>query len=375
MATSNEQIRDGLIRHQMGIIRVSGHLRNSIIQQMDRAQVDLQRMLRARLTGITERGVDAGPATTRRLQALERALDALMAPSHRTIDRLIKSELMDLAKHEIAYINTLISNALPVQVSFALPTADQLRSVVFSRPMQGRILKTWLADWKAADRRRIMEQIRIGIIQGESNAQIRRRVLGSAALGGADGIRNISKRGADFLTRTITNSVANNARQQFYRRNTDIIKKEVYSATLDSRTTHQCASLDGKLFTVNKGPIPPIHGRCRSTRYPFIEGIDLGSRPAVQATQKELRGLSQKARRRILNDRTGRLPATVNFEEFLRKQPRSFIEDYLGITKTKLFVDGKLKLSKFVDAKLTPRTVNQLSITESALFKELGIDT
>lgn len=373
MATSNEQIRDGLIRHQVGVIRVAGHLRNSIIQQMDRAQIDLQRMLRARLARIKERGVDYGPKTTRRLRSLERALDALMAPSYRTIERLVKTEMMDLAKHEIDYVDELIKSALPVQVSFALPTVDQLRSTVFSRPMQGRILKDWLADWEAADKRRIMEQIRIGITLGESNAVIRRRVLGSAALGGSDGIRNMSKRGADFLTRTVTNAVANNARQQFYKKNTDIIKKEVYSATLDSRTTLQCADLDGDVFEVNKGPIPPIHGRCRSTRYPWIDGVDLGNRPAVRATRSELKGLSQKERRRVIREKTGQVPAATVFEEFLRAQPRSFIEDYLGKTKSILFIDGKLSLDKFVDAKLTPRTVKDLARTEKELFRELKL--
>lgn len=371
--TANELIQQGLIRHQTGIVQVSGHLRNSINSLVDASLVDVRQLMTERLNKIDARGIDYGPKTTKRLQTFERTLIALLDPTYDKMATLVKKEVSEIAENEIVYLSNLLQSSLPVQVNFALPTEAQLRAIVFSRPMQGRLLKSWVSDWASADRRRIMEQMRIGLVLGETNPQIRRRVLGSAKLGGSDGVRNITKRGADFLTRTVTNAVANNARQLFYKENTDLIKKEVYSATLDSRTTLQCAGFDGSIYKVNKGPIPPIHGRCRSTRIPAIEGIDLGKRPAVRARRKELDGLSQKARRERIRELTGTVPSKISFEKFLRSQDRQFIDEYLGKTKGALFVEGKLPLARFTDKNLKPKPVYQLRIDEAEYFARLKI--
>jgi len=155
----------------------------------------------------------------------------------------------------------VLNDNLDVLVDYRMPSAQLLRSIVRAQPMQGRVLRDWMKQFEAGDRRRMMEQIRIGLVQGESVRNISRRIFGTSRLQGRDGARQITRRGADILARTTTNAILNKARTAFAEENKDLIQAEVYTATLDSRTTIQCASLDGRRFPVGKGPIPPIHIR------------------------------------------------------------------------------------------------------------------
>src|SRR3546814_10812384 len=56
-------------------------------------------------------------------------------------------------------------------------------------------------------------------------------------------------------------------------------------STLDGRTTSQCRSLDGKVFTIGKGPRPPIHMNCRSTTVAIIPGLENLSDILTRASQ------------------------------------------------------------------------------------------
>jgi hypothetical protein len=57
------------------------------------------------------------------------------------------------------------------------------------------------------------------------------------------------------------------------------ITQEVFLATLDHRTCLICGVLDGKVFTVEEGPIPPLHVGCRCLRIGWLG--DKNERPYV----------------------------------------------------------------------------------------------
>ena len=63
----------------------------------------------------------------------------------------------------------------------------------------------------------------------------------------------------------------NAASKQVYKANEDVTEKYRYVATLDSRTSALCASLDGQEFEYDKGPEPPQHFNCRSTTVAVID--------------------------------------------------------------------------------------------------------
>ncbi|MGJ3101180.1 phage minor head protein, partial [Salmonella enterica subsp. enterica serovar Paratyphi A] len=56
--------------------------------------------------------------------------------------------------------------------------------------------------------------------------------------------------------------VSNEARNETYRQNDDIIEKYEWVSTLDSRTSTICRARDGMTWEIGKGPMPPAHPNC-----------------------------------------------------------------------------------------------------------------
>jgi len=133
----------------------------------------------------------------------------------------------------------------------------------------------------------ISREIRVGITEGESMAKISKRLRGrlqfgrnqemtarAQALAGGSGIK-LANNQVQTIVRTSVNQVQNAVNQATYSANQNVTKKYEYVATLDSRTTTLCASLDGQKFKYGEGPEPPQHFNCRSTTVPVIADDEL----------------------------------------------------------------------------------------------------
>ena len=94
------------------------------------------------------------------------------------------------------------------------------------------------------------------------------------ALAGGSGIK-LANNQVRTIVRTTVNQVQTMASQEVYAANQDVTQRYEYVATLDSKTTALCGSLDGKTFRYGEGPMPPQHFNCRSTTVPVIDDEDL----------------------------------------------------------------------------------------------------
>ena len=162
----------------------------------------------------------------------------------------------------------------------------------------------------------ITSQVRIGITEGESMAKIGRRLRGRLQFGANQEMTAKAQRLAGgtgtklannqvmAVVRTTVNQVQNAASQSVYQANSDITAKYQYVATLDSRTSLICASLDGQIFEYNKGPIPPQHFNCRSTTVPVLDDDEL---------EKKFPDTRPSA--------TGRVPQNTNYGTWLKDNP------------------------------------------------------
>ncbi len=144
------------------------------------------------------------------------------------------------------------------------------------------IKKPWAPDGKNfseriwEDKNRLINTLHTeltqGFIRGDSLQRMTDRI--SAKM-------NVSKTNAARLVHTESAAYASKARQQSFI-DLDVEKFEVV-ATLDSRTSEICQSLDGKIFDVKDYEVgttaPPYHVRCRSTTAPYFED-DEGERAA-----------------------------------------------------------------------------------------------
>ena len=371
--TTNTDIRDQLIAHQIQLLRFSKGLSSRIVALLNRSEPELRARLRARLDRIAALGQDPGPATTRRLIVTQRLIKGILDPTWKSINEIIRRELVGLAFGETFFISGVITDALPVVLTPAIPSPKELRGIVFARPFNNRILRDWTSTFTLGDRRRMMDEIRQGLLFNETPTAIGQRIFGTRALGGADGVREITRRGAQTLAQTATSAISNGVRSLLYKKNKRFIRREQYVATLDSRTTPICQSLDGDLFPVGTGPIPPIHINCRSIRVPVIDGRKLGRRPADRATERELRGLRGPARRRAVEKLVGPVPGTTTYTDFLRGSSARFQDDVLGPARGRLFRAGEIDLKGFVDNSGDRFTLRQLYDQDPGAFQRAGV--
>ena len=90
---------------------------------------------------------------------------------------------------------------------------------------------------------------------------------------------NVSYSNAQRLIRTEINYISNKGSLQAYK-DTGIVEKYRYLATLDSRTSDICRELDGKVFEIKEAKVgvnlPPLHPYCRSTTVPHFDDDDIG---------------------------------------------------------------------------------------------------
>lgn len=391
--SANDDLFDALVRHQIGLMRLSGSIRNRAIEILDATERDIARQIRERL----QRDLPSDTISARRLAALERVIRSTRTRAWDEINELWLSEMHDLSQREVALAAEAARTVAPVNLQFAFPTAETLAAVVSDRPFEGRTLREWSESIARTDVDRIIGQVRIGVVQGETNDQIARRVVGTARLRRTDGVTEITRRNAQAITRTMTNAIANQARREFFKANASVFSEEMYVSTLDSRTTPICQSLDGNRYPIGEGPIPPLHFGCRSTRIAALDDESAANRPMKRSTQRQLlreytrannldtvtsrgalprghRGAFDRFARGRVRELTGTTPANVNYETFLRRQSKEFQEDVLGKTKARLFRRGDLTLDKFVDRQGNELNLSELASRERQAFVDAGLD-
>ena len=394
MATANEALFDALVRHQIGLLRLSGGIRNRVHQLLDATEDDMAAQITRRLAN--HKGLDT-PASVRRLERLLVRIRETRTTAWSAVQETWRKELRALARAEPVTMAEMIRAVSPVRVTTALPPASDLSAIVTRRPFQGRVLRDWARDVARADLSRIQAQIRIGMVQGENSRAIARRIVGTVRNRGRDGVTQITRRNAEAITRTAVNHISNRARSAFFAENAALFSEERYVATLDSQTTILCASLDGRRFPVGLGRVPPLHWGCRSLRVPILSGEAGATRPANPTTERMLlrkyaeqhdiarvtkradlprghKGKFDAFARTRKRELIGQVPAKTTYQEWLTRQTAEFQNDVLGKAKGKLFREGRLTLDKFVDQKGKTLTLQELGRREAAAFQAAGLD-
>ena len=386
-----DELHDAYVRHQIGLLRVAGSIRVDTLELLDATEADLADTIRRRTRG----GMSV--LGTQRLAKLRDEIAAIRAKAWDAIDPMWKKGMQDLTESESQYLRAAIISVSPVVLELDLPETALLRSLITSLPFEGRTLRQWSRKVRQDDLNRIMTAIQIGVVQGENPNQLARRVVGTVGLRGTNGVTEVTRRAAAALTRTAVNHYANQAKRLFAVANRDILKEELYVATLDSRTTAVCRANDGKRFPVGEGPIPPLHFNCRSLRVPLLDGKVLGTRPFKQSTERALleryaaaEGLPVVRTRNALprghktsfdvwsrgeiRRQTGTLPAAVNYQQFLTRQSNSFQNDVLGTTRARLFRRGNLTLDRFVNRAGDEIPLRDLVKLERQAFIDAGLN-
>lgn len=399
LTTANQIYLDAALRHQIGLRRYSAGLNKRIARLLEDADAELTARLRTRLDRFQGRPMDY---TGERWRALLQDMTAARAAALGEVRKLARSELNTLAAMEAQREATLLAGSIPIEVSFAAVSSDQLRAIVSSRPFQGRLLRDWFNNLERADQGRLRQALQLGMTQGEPTDDIVRRIVGTRRNNYADGILSISRRDAQAITRTAVNHVSNTARGYVWEANDDIITARIWVSTLDGRTSAVCRARDGKGRPTKEGgslpegverlvprdATPPAHINCRSTMVAYIDGVGLvGNRPTVTDTRTrekrevDFRRIAREQGRSIKDVRrdwaernVGTVPASTDYQTFMGRQSAAFQDEVLGRTKGRLFREGGLKLDHFVDRAGNELNLAQLAATRPEAFRRAGLD-
>ena len=286
--------------------------------------------------------------STARLNKLLRDLEEALTGLTGDWRAKLTEDLKELAAYEAEWnVKTLTAN---VNEEFVTPTAEQVWAAAEFQPLSlsdKPVDFTKLMDgWGETEVARLVTGVKMGFVQGQTTRQIVKNVVG------AGGLADISERNAATVIRTALSHVSNEARNETYRQNDDIIEKYEIVATLDSRTSTICRSLDGQEYEIGKGPRPPFHPNCRTTTAPVISSefdfLDAGAKRAAKGA-----------------DGGTQVSADTTYYEFLKQQPAWFQDQALGPVRGKIFRNSGISPEEFrvisVDGFGNPLTLKQMA--------------
>ena len=338
----NEKLFDDSISHMVWSERFKTSVSNKVLAVLNSGDKELQVMLIEGLLALE------GSTTKKLAKAITAKREALIDKAYAEL----LDELNEFAVYESQFQIKLIEASIALEASYKLssPKRSELKKPVVEKAFRGRILSEWFEDLKATDSARIVDALRVGIADGQTNSQIVRNIIGTKKLKYNDGILNMSRRNANTVVRTAISHVADSSSQLVWENNTDIIKGLKWVSTLDTRTTEICRTRDGKVYAVDKAPPIPAHWGCRSRKVPYLGHTNIKGTRASQF---------------------GQVPDDLTYGAWLKKQPLALQQEVLGVKKAKLFREGGLKIDRFSDPKGRAYTLDELKQRDSETWNKV----
>lgn len=344
-----EAVTDRMVSRELYAKGIATKVQNQLSALEAALVADLAAAL-ARLSGKDEARLLAGNYTTDRLKRMIAQVQQFSIDWADIVQTQLETGAIDLIQAEIEFEQRFVAAyAGDAAITIALDaniTPQQVFTAARRRPMETKVMKEVFPEMSRNVKRRVVESLRASYQAGDSVGQAMTRMRSDSELG-------INRRGAEGLVRTGLAHYASNATLDALKALG--VEKVEWVSTLDSRTTAICRSLDRRVFDINdaKLPLPPRHFRCRSAIVAHFEDLPDGRRAARDS---EGNGTT--------------VPASMNYEEWLRKQPKGFAREILGETQYKIWSTG-VPVSKFTDKYATREfTATELRARYASLFDD-----
>lgn len=386
MPTLNQDLQFLITDRAIILERIKDGMRQDVFAMLK----DLERQL------ITD--LDANnPLTARRTAFQQRRLQALLKQTRSSINaytgkvqRVMVRNLKKVANTEAQYILNEVNAQVGVDIATVQLSAEQLKTIASDTIVQGAPSKAYWQKQARDLQLRFEREIRQGMLRGETVDQMVRRIRGTRAAGYTDGIMSISRREAEALVRTSTQTAANQARLSTYENNQDVINGVQWSATLDKRTTLICMSLHGKIWDYDTDgnlkprghdkefPGPTAHWNCRSTQIPVVKSFkELSKDGAIRtggrrtdyqtAFEKNLKtqGMApEKIAQAKFNARAsmdGQVARDMSFDAWLNSRTAGVQNQMLGKGRADLFRAGKISTNDLINQRGRPLRLSELT--------------
>lgn len=355
--SANEDIAQAATVHAVDLRRFDAKTRKDVLvllEQLEKALIDS-----LRLSGIEGEGQvqTLTPFQRQRAERLLASVTETIRTAYRGIDFSMSDQLAGLSESEGIWVKTILDRGLGIDTLTTIPGPNFLRAIASDVLIQGAPSSEWWARQAGDLVEKFGDEVRQGMIAGDTNSKIVQRIRGTRAAGYKDGIMEATRRNAEALVRSSVQSVANAAHLATARENSDVVKGVEQISTLDGRTTVICISYSEKTWDLDGKPIghklpfnggPPRHWNCRSILVPLLKSfLELGvNRDEIPTSTRA--------------SLDGQVPADMTFQTFLDGKSKAFQDDLLGVGRADLWRDGKITLTGLLDQKGRPLTLEQL---------------
>lgn len=340
--SSHQYLINASTRHQVFLQRYAAGQSKVALRTLNRLRRDIMARLSQEPTEFQRQ----------RLEAVLADIDQLYQNATLQISRTTITANRQLAESEAAFNVKLYSKASTV--NFRIPSTEALIAAVESAPMvplkpgaASVNIQEALAQFGMKKAKQVTQIISDGVSLGKPTGEIITEV--------GVHINTLQRRQLRTLVHTATNHVSSVARAATFAGNGELIEGYEWVSTLDGRTTFICASRDGEVYQVGAGPMPPAHWGCRSTTIPRIRAEYNvagrgGQRPSVGDSGAQL------------------VSANMTYGTWLKQQPVGFVDEALGVERSRLFRSGKLSIEQFVDPTGRVYTLQQLEQMHPFVF-------
>lgn len=292
-----------------------------------------------------------------RVKALLKQCDEIIVQGYNSIQGQL--DLQDIGQYAA---ETTAQSFTAIGLEASLPTVAVMKALVNGSVIEGSAAKLWWEKQSTDLQFKFANAVRQGIAQGETMQQMITRVFGSKKLGtpGIGFPADLLRRQASALVHASVMSVCTDARIATFQANADIIDSLVWLATLDGHTCPTiCGPRDLKRYDLmtlapighslpwGAGP-GKIHFGCRCTPISktktFKElGADIPEPPTGTRASDE-----------------GQVSAGTDFESFLGRKDKAYIEDMMGPGRAEMYLKGKITLQDLTSGAGRPLTLEQL---------------
>lgn len=366
MSALEEALMLLLLEHDVNMLRVEAEAKARVLALLITMQKDI--------VGVLANSPELSALGKAAKNALLRESNALIAEYYGKA--ALQADLAGIAEVEAAGVKRAIAAALEkvsgaasaeVRFGLSLPTENYLKTLVSDAMIQGSPAKSWWLRQQQDTAFKLANEIRIGAAQGETNAQIIKRVVGEQVTAkmapdvvGPPGIMPLARKNAAAIVQTSMATVASEARRATFKANSDIVKGIVQISTLDSHTSLTCIAYSGaewdlEFEPINGNDLPynggcPRHWNCRS------------SEASIMLTLREMGVDMDEPDPGMRASSNGPISAKTTFADFLKMKGPDYQNEVLGPGRAELFRAGKLTPRDLVDMRGNPLKLDALRL-------------
>jgi len=339
----DQELFDAVLTNAIDVLRLSAHERALTFARLKDMEKELLKRLAEEDLDFSER----------------KKLEKVIGDTDEIIDKHYKNIQDSIDKKGIAeMVADHAANALHVvfdKEAVAVPPSDYFKSLNSDVLIQGAPSADWWRGQSENIKTKFAAQVRQGLANGETNQQITARIVGKA---GVPGVMDIARRDAASLVHTSIQTVANDARRQTFKANSDIVKGLKQVSTLDGHTSLTCVAYSGESWNLDFEPLgpkklsynggTPRHFKCRSLEVPITKsfkemGLNIPEAPATTRASSD-----------------GQVDVNTSFNDYLERKGKAYQDQVLGVGRADLWREGKITLKDLVDGQGRPVSLEAL---------------